>query len=162
MQTIKKAFCIRTGLLSFGMVLVLTGAALAGSGAMKISGQTLYVPVYSHIYSGDRERPVYLAATVSIRNTDPSDKIRLLTVDYYDSAGNLVRHYLEKPVDLAPMASIRYIIGESDKAGGSGANFIIRWESSKPVSAPIAECIMINTASKLGISFTSRGQTITE
>ena len=81
-------------------------------------------------------------------------------MDYYDSAGKLVRHYLEKPVDLAPLASIRYIVGESDKTGGSGANFIIHWESNKPVSLPLVEGIMISTASQLGISFTSRGQVI--
>ena len=162
MQKSKNVFWIRTGMLTLGMILILTGTVMAESGAMKTSGQTLYVPVYSHIYSGDRERPVYLATTVSIRNTDPSSNIRLVTVDYYDSAGKLVRHYLEKPVDLAPLASIRYIVGESDKAGGSGANFIIRWESTKPVSIPIAEGIMISTASQLGISFTSRGQVIPE
>jgi hypothetical protein len=160
MQTLNNVFRIRTGMLTLGTILILAGAALAGSGAIRASGQTLYVPVYSHIYSGDRERPVYLATTVSIRNTDPTGIIRLLTVDYYDSAGKLLRHYLEKPVDLAPLASIRYIVGESDKAGGSGANFIIRWESTKPVSVPIVEGIMISTASQLGISFTSRGQVI--
>ncbi len=145
-----------------GLILLLAAGRPAWSDDTKRTGQTLYVPVYSHIYSGDRERPVYLATTVSIRNTDPSAKIRLQTVDYYDSAGKLVRHYIEKPAELAPLASIRYIVGESDKAGGSGANFIIRWESSKPVSVPIVEGIMISTASQLGISFTSRGQAIPE
>ena len=32
----------------------------------QFKGQTVYVPVYSHIYSGDRELPFYLAATLSI------------------------------------------------------------------------------------------------
>lgn len=162
MQTTNNLFRIRTGVMLLGMLLLVAGGRPAWSGSSKSSGQTLYVPVYSHIYSGDRERPIYLASTVSIRNTDPTGKIRLVTVDYYDSAGKLVRHYLEKPVDLAALASIRYIVGESDKAGGSGANFIIRWESSKPVSVPIVEGIMISTASQLGISFTSRGQAIPE
>ena len=40
-------------------------------------GQTVYVPVYSHIYSGDREQPFYLAATLSIRNTD---RIQAITI----------------------------------------------------------------------------------
>ncbi len=139
---------------------LLAGTALAETLPSKTKGQTLYVPVYSHIYSGDRERPVYLATTVSIRNTDSSRSIRLLRVDYYDGEGQRVRHYLEKPVELAPMASTRYIVGESDKAGGSGANFIVQWEASTAVSPPIVEGIMISTASQLGISFTSRGQVI--
>ena len=146
----------------FGLILLLAVVGKAWSHDPKSNGQTLYVPVYSHIYSGDRERPVYLAVTVSIRNTDPTGIMQLKTVDYYDSAGKLVRHYLDKPVELGPLATIRYIVGESDKAGGSGANFIIRWTSAAPVSPPIVEGIMISTASQLGISFTSRGQVIPE
>ena len=141
---------------------LLTGAALAGDDGSQSRGQTLYVPVYSHIYSGDRERPTYLAATVSIRNTDPNRAIQLESVDYFDSEGKLLRRYLEKPITLKPMASTRYVVSESDKAGGSGANFIIRWKSDALVNAPIAEGIMISTASQLGISFTSRGQVIRE
>ena len=139
---------------------LLAGSALAQSPPLKTTGQTLYVPVYSHIYSGDRERPVYLATTCSIRNTDPSRAIRLLQVDYINGEGKLIRRYLEAPVELGPMASTRFIIGESDKAGGSGANFIVRWEAAAPVSPPIAEGIMISTASQLGISFTSRARVI--
>jgi hypothetical protein len=120
-------------------------------------GQTLYVPVYSHIYSGDRERPVYLAVTVSIRNTDPAHSIHLTAVDYYDSAGKQLRRFLEKPITLAPMASTRYVVKESDKSGGSGANFIVSWQSDIPINPPLTEGVMISTASQLGISFVTRG-----
>ncbi len=144
----------------FGVLTLLATSALAQSPPPKSTGQTLYVPVYSHIYSGDRERPVYLATTCSIRNTDPSQAIRLMRVDYINGEGKLVRSYLKAPVELGPMASTRFIIGESDKAGGSGANFIVRWEAATPVNPPIAEGIMISTASQLGISFTSRAQVI--
>lgn len=161
MQTIRKMRLRRCMDVLLGMILLSAGSALAAD-TYKAKGQTIYVPVYSHIYSGDRERPVYLAATVSIRNTDPKHTIRLLTVDYFNSEGKLVRRYLDNPVRLGPLASTRYIVGESDKAGGSGANFIIGWESAEPVSPPITEGIMISTASQLGISFTSRGQIIPE
>nr|MDJ0853818.1 DUF3124 domain-containing protein [Desulfobacterales bacterium] len=101
-----------------------------------------------------------LASTLSIRNTDPSRAIRIINVDYFNSEGQLLRRYLEQPIELGPMASTRYIVGESDKTGGSGANFIVRWEAAAPVSPPVAEGIMISTASQLGISFTSRGRVI--
>ena len=61
------------------------------------SGQFLYVPVYSHIYTGDKERPFNLAVTLSIRNTDPRSSLRLTAVDYYDTEGRLVRSYLDAP-----------------------------------------------------------------
>ena len=160
MQIFTKASRYQGMAVLLGMFLVLAGTALAASATPKTKGQTLYVPVYSHIYSGDRERPVYLAATLSIRNTDPAHAIRLVRVDYFNSEGKLLRRYLDQPIELGPMASTRFIVGESDKAGGSGANFIVRWEASTPVSPPVAEGIMISTASQLGISFTSRGQII--
>ena len=38
---------------------------------------------------------------------------------------------METPVTLKPLESIRYVIPEKDKAGGSGANFIVEWKSDK-------------------------------
>ena len=121
-------------------------------------GQTVYVPAYSHIYSGDREVPVLLTVTLSIRNVDRDKSIKVTKVDYYETQGKLVRNYIESPANLNPLESIRYVIARKDKAGGSGANFIVEWESNSPVNPPIIEAIMIATESQQGISFTSRGQ----
>jgi hypothetical protein len=123
-------------------------------------GQTVYVPVYSHIYSGDREQPFYLATTLSIRNTDLKQAITLTAVDYYDSEGTFLKHYLETPFVLNAMASKRYVVHESDKSGGSGAKFIVRWQSNQPVAEPLIESVMISTKTQQGISFTSRGRVL--
>lgn len=123
-------------------------------------GQTVYVPVYSHIYSGDREQPFYLAATVSIRNTDSKREITLMAVDYFDSQGKFLKHYLDKAFTLNAMATKRFVVPESDKSGGSGAKFIIRWQSDQPVAEPLIESVMISTKTQQGISFTSRGQVL--
>ena len=121
-------------------------------------GQTLYVPVYSHIYSGNRERPFLLTVTLSIRNIDPKHPIRIRVVDYYETQGKLAKKYLEKPMTLGPLESTRYIVPEKDTSGGSGANFIVEWKSDNPVNSPIVESVMIGTQSQQGISFTSRGR----
>ena len=150
-------------LLATALALFFAVAASAGDEASpKVRGQTLYVPVYSHIYSGDRERPVYLAVTVSIRNTDPGHAIRLAVVDYFDTEGRRLQQFIAEPVVLPPLASTRFVVKESDKAGGSGANCIVRWDAETPVNPPIVESVMISTASQLGISFTSRAQVIAE
>ncbi len=127
-----------------------------------VRGQTVYVPVYSHIYVGDRESPFYLAATVSVRNTDPKQSITFISADYYDSEGRLLKRFLETPFQLKAMASSRYVIAESDTSGGSGASFVVKWRSDKPVNPPIVESVMISTRSQQGVSFTSRGQAIEE
>ena len=126
------------------------------------SGQTVYIPIYSHIYSGVKGRPFDLAATLSIRNTNPKNSITLVSVKYYDSDGRIVEDYLKKPMQLNSLVSTRYIITEGDKAGGSGANFIVVWKSDQKVNPPIIEAVMIGTHSGQGISFLSRGQVIRE
>ena len=123
-------------------------------------GQTIYVPVYSHIYIGDREKPFLLTVTLSIRNIDQRHQIRITSVDYYETQGKLLKKHLDKPVTLNPLESIRYVIPERDKTGGSGANFIVEWKSDEFVNSPIVEAIMIGAQSQQGVSFSSRGKAI--
>ena len=150
------AVLILVGLMGFA------GKSDAGSAVGRPVGQTVYVPVYSHIYSGDRERPIYLAATLSIRNTDPAVSILVTAVDYHDSKGRLLKKYVDAPIELSQMASMRYVVKKSDKEGGSGANFIVKWESKRGATPPLIESVMISTQSQLGISFVSRGKVISE
>lgn len=123
--------------------------------------QTIYVPAYSHIYVGDRERPFLLTVTLSLRNVDTRHKVTLTAVNYYDTQGRLLKKYLPQPLVLKPLESTRYVVPQQDKTGGSGANFIVEWKSEQMVNPPIVETVMIGAASQQGISFTSRGQVIT-
>ncbi|MFC1524693.1 DUF3124 domain-containing protein [Thermodesulfobacteriota bacterium] len=141
---------------------IFPGHGSATSTVNLFKGQSVYVPIYSHIYHGDRERPIDLAATLSIRNTDPKQEITLISADYFDSNGKLLKNYVKNPLQLKSLASIRYVIKSSDKIGGSGAKFIVRWKAGELVNPPVIEAIMISTASQLGISFISRGQVIKE
>jgi len=147
--------------------LVFTAATLAfpdsaTSEVRLLKSQTVYVPAYSHIYHGDKERPFDLAVTLSIRNTDPAQSITLVSVEYFNTDGKRIRGYLEGELKLGAMSSTRYVVQESDQSGGSGANFIVRWKSDAMVTEPIIETIMISTRTQQGISFTSRGQAIKE
>ncbi len=156
----------KTQLIVFMLILVITGIfpghGSASSTVNLLKGQSVYVPIYSHIYHGDKERPFDLTATLSIRNTDPKQEITLISADYFDSNGNLLKNYVEKPIKLKNLASIRYVIKSTDKSGGSGAKFIVRWESKEPVNPPLIEAIMISTRNQQGVSFISRGQAIKE
>ena len=136
------------------------GPGFAENGPALSDGQMLYVPAYSHIYSGNREMPFNLAVTISIRNINPAHAIQITAVDYYETQGKLIKEYLEAPVKLKPLESMRYVIPEKDKSGGSGANFIVEWTADLPVNPPIVESIMISTQAQQGISFTSRGREV--
>jgi hypothetical protein len=132
----------------------------AGEKSGLSDGQTIYVPAYSHIYSGNSERPFLLTVTLSIRNIDPKHHIKITLVDYYETQGKLIKKYIDTPLILKPLESLRYVIPEKDKSGGSGANFMVEWKSDKFVNPPIVESIMIGTQTQQGISFTSRGRVI--
>ncbi len=122
--------------------------------------QTVYIPAYSHIYHGNKETPLLLSITLSIRNIDPNNPLTVTAVNYHETAGPLVKQYIQEPIVLGPLGSERFIVPQKDTSGGSGANFIVEWHSNKPINPPIIESVMIGTQSQLGISFTSRGRAI--
>ncbi len=140
--------------LLIGLLLCARGTAFTQEAPSLSKGQKVYVPAYSHIYTGNRQIPSFLTVTLSIRNTDMARAIEVVSVDYYDTKGTLLKNYLPSPVSLKPLESIRYVVDYDDKAGGAGANFIVEWRSEKTVNPPIMETIMIGSRS----SFTSRGQ----
>jgi hypothetical protein len=164
-ETMQRIF-FRRHLLSLAIVLMMIQLLILpilSAEVKRVSGQTVYVPVYSHIYHGDQDKhPFDLTATLSIRNTDPDIPITVTAIDYYDSNGNLLKNFQQRPLEIKPMGSTRAIIQESDRSGGSGANFIVKWESGRKVTEPLIESIMIGTKIQQGISFTSRGQAIKE
>ena len=150
------------GLITWALLTVLTCGmpGLVAAQTVRLKGQTVYVPAYSHIYSGNRELPFYLAVTLSIRNTDRSNAITITTVDYYDAEGKFLKHYLTAPLTIGPLATQRYVVAESDKSGGSGAKFIVSWQSEHPAIEPLIESVMISTKTQQGISFTSRARVL--
>jgi len=113
------------------------------------SGQTVYVPAYSHIYHGNGEDRLLLSASMTIT-----------TVNYHATEGGHLRRFITKPFILGPYGSERFVVPQKDDTGGSGANFIVEWQSDKPISPPIIETIMIGSQNQLGVSFTSRGQAV--
>ncbi|MGK7892615.1 MAG: DUF3124 domain-containing protein [Xenococcus sp. (in: cyanobacteria)] len=129
-----------------------------------VRAQTVYVPFYSQIYEPQGfGQKLDLRGTLSIRNTSETAKIRITRVQYFNSSGKLVKKCLEnKHLVLSPLATTEFGITRQDESGGSGANFIIEWESEKPVSDPVIEAIMITFSGTHAYSFTSSGRVIEE
>ncbi len=144
------------------LVLTLTPAFSGEDHASAVKGQTVYVPAYSHIYHGNRESALLLTITISIRNISPTRSMTVTAVDYYDTQGAVVKKFIAAPLVLGPLGSERFVVPQNDEAGGSGANFIVKWHSAEALSPPIIETIMIGTQNQLGVSFTSRGQAISK
>ncbi|QDS93985.1 hypothetical protein FF011L_27620 [Roseimaritima multifibrata] len=126
-----------------------------------VDGQRLYVPAYSHVYHQQGE-PVHLTVTLNIRNTDMNHDIVVSSVRYFDTAGKELRSMLKKPLRLGPLAATEFMIKREDKAGGSGASFIVEWQAGTEVNQPLAETIMIDTRGQQGISFTASAVILSE
>lgn len=139
------------------------GAAFAQGGL--VSGQTLYLPVYSHVWHGDvdskgQPQQTLVSALVSIRNTDPNRSLRVTAAVYYDTHGRKLRDYVARPVVVGPMATHEIYVPRSDSAGGSGANFVIVWQAEAPANAPVVEALHLNLPSGRSISFITQARPI--
>ncbi len=121
---------------------------------------TTYVPIYSDIYSKTKDTRFNLTATLSLRNTSFKHSIYISSIDYYNSAGEKTESFLEKAILLKPMQSVEYVIEEDDTSGGTGANFIIIWGSEGDKVEPIFEGVMISTHGQQGISFSTKGTSL--
>lgn len=127
------------------------------------SGQTVYVPVYSHILHGNldsKQKPqeLLLSSMLSIRNTDPTGTLTVLSARYYDTSGKLVRDLLPGPKALGPLASTDFFIEHKDETGGTGANFLVEWKADKAVVEPIIENVSAYFFGPHSLAFTSPGR----
>ena len=124
-----------------------------------VAGQMVYVPVYSHIYAKGG-KPFLLETTLSVRNPDPNENITIASVRYYDTNGNLIKDYLDKPLLLNPLMTAEFLVAQKEIEGGSGANFIVEWISDTTVNKPVIEAVMIGIEGQTSISFVRTGVAI--
>ncbi|MGB1207334.1 MAG: DUF3124 domain-containing protein [Chitinophagales bacterium] len=120
----------------------------------------VYVPIYSDIYIDVANQKSLLAATLSIRNTSFKDSLFVSKIDYFDSAGSLVRSYITKPIGIAPMGTVNYVIEKNDDTGGSGANFIVALNAKSKNVRPLIQAIMIGEHANKGFSFSTDGYSL--
>jgi len=142
--------------LLLGLFLICTAA-----GAQERSkGETLYLPIYSHIWHGEVGRDgkparTLVSVSVSIRNTDPAQSIRVTSAQYFDTDGKRLKEYFPKPVVIGPMGTREIFISRSDDSGGSGANFIVVWNSDAAVSPPIVQAVHVDLPGGRSVVFTT-------
>ena len=128
-------------------------------------GQTLYLPVYSHLWYGDVGRKAQpaqhpLSVLVSIRNTDPRRAIRIVSARYYDTQGKLVREYLPAPRAVPPLGTAEFYVERTDMKGGSGANFLVIWTASEPANPPMVEGLHADIIGNRTLSFVTSARAI--
>ena len=124
------------------------------------AGEVVYIPVYSHIFQGEKASRQPLSSTLVIHNVDPSASILITSVRYYDHAGAELKDYIDVPRPLGPFASVSFVVDIKEDHGGVGANFIVEWQAAEKVVSPIVEAIMSGGTGTQGLSFLTRGKVI--
>lgn len=124
----------------------LFGTATAQEEPARSTGQTLYLPIYSHLYHGDldkagKPRETLVSTHVSLRNTDPRQAVKITSARYYDTQGQLVREFLTAPQTVPPLGTHELYVPRTDVTGGSGANFLITWTADVPVNPLLVEAL---------------------
>lgn len=147
-------------LYSLSLFALASGLACAQTPPGRSLGQSLYLPIYSHIWHGELDKKgqpmkALVSVSVSIRNTDPVKSIRVASAQYYDTDGKKLREYLPSPKTVGPMGTYEIFVPRSDDTGGSGANFVISWTSDTPASQPIVEGFHANLPVGRSIAFTT-------
>jgi hypothetical protein len=103
--------------------------------------------VYSHIWHGDRvvdgRYPLksQVSALISIRNTSLKTPIKIISANYYATNGKLLKAYVREPRVIGPMGTLELFVEKKEAAGGSGANFMIQWQSATPTNPPLVEAV---------------------
>ncbi len=130
------------------------------------AGQILYLPVYSHIWHGDRvfrdnsplKTPV--SVLVSIRNTNQKTPVRLISARYFNGEGRLLKQYVERPLTIKPLGTYELFVERHESEGGSGANFLLQWESVVPANAPVVEALHAEVKGHSTFTFITRAQPV--
>lgn len=133
----------------FLALLTVLGQAMAQEQRPLLKGQSLYLPIYSHMFYGNvgksgKVSQVLLSALVSIRNTDGKRPLRIVSAKYFDTRGRLLAERVPVPVVLEPYGTLELFVELNDASGGSGANFVIRWDAEGPANPPLVEALHAN------------------
>lgn len=142
-------------------------AAFAQEARPLAKGQTLYLPIYSHMAYGNvgksgKASQVLLSALVSIRNTDGKRPIRILSAKYFDTNGKLLGERVPAPVLLAPYGTLELFVELNDASGGSGANFIVKWDAEHLVNPPLVESLHANMDGGKAVIFMTQSVPLAE
>lgn len=125
----------------------MTSSYTSAAGVPLYASQSLYLPIYSHLYHGDvnartgKPSETLVSAHISFRNTDPRAPLQVTSARYYNTEGQLLRDFLPKPQSVPPLGTYEIHIPRPNASGPQGANFIIEWNAERPINPPQVEAL---------------------
>src|SRR5262249_13206522 len=119
-----------------------------------------YVPAFSSLRVSAGKTRIDFAVTLSVHNTSETEPLVIDRIDYFDTSGTLVQHYVTQPIAIRPFGAIEVFINAEDIRGGTGANFVVGWAATGPIAEPAIETVMVGNIGTAGFSFASPGRPI--
>lgn len=118
---------------------------------------SLYVPAYSNLPASGGVTRASFAVTLSIRNPSPDKVLVVSRIAFFDTIGDPLQSYLERPIGLRPFGTLNLFLPIQDRRGGAGGNFQIDWAAEDGAPGLLAETIMLGEHGGASFSFISRG-----
>jgi hypothetical protein len=127
--------------------------------AQTVSG-AIYVPAYSSVSIVQGKVRADFSVTLSIHNASQTKPLVLRKIAYFDTSGQLVQDYLQKPIAIKPFGAIEIFVSQNDVRGGTGANFLVEWGAAGPIAEPVVEALMVGGIGAGHYAFISQGRPI--
>ena len=121
---------------------------------------SIYVPAYSSVSIVQGKLRADFSVTLSVHNASQDKPLVLKRIAYFDTSGQLVESYLQKPIALKAFGAIEIFITQNDVRGGTGANFIVDWAAVGPIAEPVVEALMVGGIGAGHYAFISQGRPI--
>ncbi|MGZ3408797.1 MAG: DUF3124 domain-containing protein [Xanthobacteraceae bacterium] len=121
---------------------------------------SIYVPAYSSVSIVQGKVRADFSVTLSVHNASQDKPLVLKRIAYFDTSGQLVESYLQKPIALKAFGAIEIFITQNDVRGGTGANFIVDWGAVGPIAEPVVEALMVGGIGAGHYAFISQGRPI--
>jgi hypothetical protein len=159
---------VRAAAAALGVVLATTITSGWAQEARPLAkSQTVYLPIYSHMLYGNLGKSgkasyVLLSALVSIRNVDARRPLRVLSARYFDTQGKLLGERVAAPVVVPPLGTLELFVELNDASGGSGANFVVKWDAEAPINPPLVEALHANMDGGKAVIFTTQSVPVSE
>jgi hypothetical protein len=123
------------------------------------TGGTIFVPAYRSFYQiyGSTRDSYALTSTAFLHNIDPKQSIEVLSIEFFDSEGKLIKNLLEAPLLIKPRNSKEITIQPRTQPEDCAAHLSVHWKSSHPANTPLVEVLMVGQVLNRGISFLTQG-----
>jgi hypothetical protein len=148
------------------LALLLSLASFSHLLAAELStGGSIVVPAYRSFYQiyGTTRDSYALTNTFFFYNIDPKQPIEILSIDFFDSTGKLLKKLIDTPLAVPPGNSKEITLQPRSHTEEDCATYLkVMWKSNRPANTPLVEVVMVGQVMNRGISFTSRGVEVKE